>query len=625
MYGPTKTARWAIIGFAAVALLVLGGLSWATVASLRLEDANLALQNRESRSADLKLAMWSIDSLITPVLGREISRPYYEYTSYYVPQTLHYPGSSEPAEDVLQESPLLDTSTLEPWIVLHFQYTDYDGWTSPQLPDPDKWPQIEALPPSDPSARQRKELLIRLGQSEGTDRFAEAVEKASHGPSGIAGATLAEEVKIVSLPTPRRSGDFGQRIRQIAQLQELSLPKVLECEPASNILNVIGHDAQHSSGLSSESDGYKVSVSKLTPVWLDLAEDERPAMLLVRRVRVGNILLAYQGFIVDWRALAETLLASASVKDLYEEAKLEPVLASDTGDRTTELGALPLRLVGSGVKTAAAAPSWTSTRTTVAFAWVAAVVALVALGLGVRSMVGLTARRTEFTYAVTHELRTPLTTFQLYTDMLASGLVPEEKKGDYLRTLNEESRRLSDLVAEVLEFSRIENNAVRAHPGAHSVAELLDSIRERYESRCAAAGVRLALDANGAAGQRFHTDLHIALQIVGTLIDNACKYAAAPGAPAASTTPCVRVSAHPAARKLAIEVADNGPGIAPQDRADLFKPFRRGTQARGGKAGGVGLGLALAKRWTRLIHGNLELVDQAPSRGTCFRLTLPAE
>ena len=72
-----------------------------------------------------------------------------------------------------------------------------------------------------------------------------------------------------------------------------------------------------------------------------------------------------------------------------------------------------------------------------------------------------------------------------------------------------------------------------------------------------------------------------------------------------------------------IEIA-NGLGISPKDRRDLFKPFQRGSRNAASGVGGIGLGLALARRWTRLVSGSLELVDRPERRGACFPLTLPA-
>src|SRR5262249_38258150 len=101
---------------------------------------------------------------------------------------------------------------------------------------------------------------------------------------------------------------------------------------------------------------------------------------------------------------------------------------------------------------------WTPLRIGLALAWAAALVALAAVGLGGWSLLDLSERRIRFVSAVTHELRTPLTTLRLYLDMLTGGPIKEEeRKAEYLNTLNGETDRLSRLVSNVLDFSRLEN------------------------------------------------------------------------------------------------------------------------------------------------------------------------
>jgi signal transduction histidine kinase len=73
---------------------------------------------------------------------------------------------------------------------------------------------------------------------------------------------------------------------------------------------------------------------------------------------------------------------------------------------------------------------------------------------------------------------------------------------------------------------------------------------------------------------------------------------------------------------LSLEVEDRGPGVPPRQRRAIFRPFRRGKQADV-TAGGVGLGLALAKRWSALLGGRLSLRPGANGEGACFRLELP--
>jgi len=105
---------------------------------------------------------------------------------------------------------------------------------------------------------------------------------------------------------------------------------------------------------------------------------------------------------------------------------------------------------------------------------------------------------------------------------------------------------------------------------------------------------------------------------VGNLIDNACKYSRG------ADDRRVWVRARRENETAVIEVEDRGPGIPASERRAIFSPFRRGRQADV-TAGGVGLGLALAQRWVKLLGGRLILRNANPEGGACFRVEMPAE
>ena len=136
-----------------------------------------------------------------------------------------------------------------------------------------------------------------------------------------------------------------------------------------------------------------------------------------------------------------------------------------------------------------------------AIAWASILVAAAAAVALIFGIVGLSERRASFVSAVTHELRTPLTTFRLYSDMLESGAVKEEKRGHYLSVLSREADRLSHLVENVLAFSRIERGNARSQVRTVPVGEMLESFRERLETRLHTAGLTLdTSDCPGASG-----------------------------------------------------------------------------------------------------------------------------
>jgi signal transduction histidine kinase len=240
--------------------------------------------------------------------------------------------------------------------------------------------------------------------------------------------------------------------------------------------------------------------------------------------------------------------------------------------------------------------------------------AVVTSSLLVRGVMRLSERRASFVSAVTHELRTPLTTFRLYSDMLASGAVKEEKRGDYLRVLSREADRLSHLVENVLAFSRIERGNARSNVREAAADDLLEHSRERLAARLATAG--LALDMDSACALRVRVDTAAVEHILFNLIDNAAKYAAN------SDPPVVEIRIQGAGRAVEIRVSDQGPGIPLSERERVFSAFHKSAREAAESQPGVGLGLALSRRLARVQGGDLECTGS--TKGACFILRLPA-
>src|SRR5205823_1024814 len=206
-----------------------------------------------------------------------------------------------------------------------------------------------------------------------------------------------------------------------------------------------------------------------------------------------------------------------------------------------------------------------------ALAWTAALVALLAVCLGGWSLIDLSERRIRFVSAVTHELRTPLTTLRLYLDMLTGGLVQEEeRKAEYLGTLHTETERLNRLVSNVLDFSRLENQRPRLVLTRVGVGELLDQVAATWQARCEEAGKELTVDNQAGPEAALQTDVQLVQQILGNLIDNACKYSRG----AEDRHLWLRAAA--AGKRLVFEVEDRGPGVPKRERGSIFRAFCRG-------------------------------------------------
>src|SRR5207248_745624 len=172
---------------------------------------------------------------------------------------------------------------------------------------------------------------------------------------------------------------------------------------------------------------------------------------------------------------------------LFPNARMLPLPDGPPEYPERVMTALPIQL-DPGPLTASVLPGWTPLRVGLALAWVAALLALLMVGLGGWSLFDLSERRFRFVSAVTHELRTPLTTLRLYLDMLTSGFVrEEERKAEYLQTLHRESDRLHRLIGNVLDFARLEKQRPRLERKPVPVGDLLEQVRSAWTGRCESA------------------------------------------------------------------------------------------------------------------------------------------
>jgi two-component system sensor histidine kinase KdpD len=201
--------------------------------------------------------------------------------------------------------------------------------------------------------------------------------------------------------------------------------------------------------------------------------------------------------------------------------------------------------------------------------------------------------------------------------MLTGGMVQsEEQRSEYLRTLNDEADRLNRLVANVLDFSRLERQRPRLELSTATPAELLEQLRTDWQDRCRNAGKELVVENTLPDAEPVTTDVKLVQQVVGNLIDNACKYSRS------AEDKRIWLRTRREGKRIVLEVEDRGPGVASRERRSIFRAFRRGRDADV-TAGGVGLGLALARQWARLLGGRLVLGTVQEGSGACFRLELP--
>ena len=239
--------------------------------------------------------------------------------------------------------------------------------------------------------------------------------------------------------------------------------------------------------------------------------------------------------------------------------------------------------------------------------------ALFALYRMVAVTVSFAERRSNFVAAVSHELKTPLTAIRMYGEMLRDDLVPSgEKRDEYYRSITAESERLSRLINNVLEFSRLEHGTrgveLRVGDITPAVKEAIELLAPHAEQR--GKRLELALDPD-LPDVRFEHDA--LLQVLFNLIDNALKYA--PNA----LEPVIEVGCRKVPGGIELSVRDHGPGVSSAHAPRILEAFYRGENELTRRTQGTGIGLALVKGLAEEMGARLT-VGNAPGGG--FRAAL---
>jgi two-component system sensor histidine kinase KdpD len=214
--------------------------------------------------------------------------------------------------------------------------------------------------------------------------------------------------------------------------------------------------------------------------------------------------------------------------------------------------------------------------------------------------------------SISHDLRTPLAVISGASSSLAEKgplLSPQEREA-LARSIFEQSQQMSDLVANVLQMTRLEGGAIALNRDWHSLSELVGSVLARLREPLASHPVKVELP-GGLPLVR--VDAMLLEQVLANLLENAWKYTP-PGTP-------ITLSAELQAREVLVSVEDQGPGLPPGDPEALFAKFHRGSMESA--VGGVGLGLAICRAVVNL-HGGRIWAERRP-KGSAFRFTLPLE
>ncbi|HUS14278.1 MAG TPA: ATP-binding protein [Chloroflexia bacterium] len=221
------------------------------------------------------------------------------------------------------------------------------------------------------------------------------------------------------------------------------------------------------------------------------------------------------------------------------------------------------------------------------------------------------ALKSALVHAVSHDLRTPLAAIKATVTSLLDPAMHWDAATErlFLEGVDEECDRLTRLVSNLLDMSRIEGGALHVQRDWYAISEVVDTVRQRLAGRLAGHPLDLDLPADLPL---VPIDFIKIDQVVSNLLENAIKYTP-PGTP-------IHIGARASGGWLRVTVADDGPGLAAEHLDRLFDKFYRVAGA--GAPAGSGLGLAIAQGMVR-AHGGTMSVQSTPGQGLCVAFTLP--
>jgi len=232
----------------------------------------------------------------------------------------------------------------------------------------------------------------------------------------------------------------------------------------------------------------------------------------------------------------------------------------------------------------------------------------------VRREVQLAETRSRFVSAVSHELKTPLTAIRMFAETLHEGSpVDSDTQGEYLETIVNESERLTRLLNNVLDFSKIERGQKSYRREPHSLEEILRFTARamQYPLEQKRFALRLEIEEDMPPAQ---VDRDAIEQAILNLLTNAMKYS--------GESRDIELRLWSEEGEVVIEVSDRGVGIEPAEESRIFERFYRVSSPENDRIPGTGLGLTLVQHIAQ-AHGGRVTVKSVPGEGSTFSLFIP--
>ncbi|MEE8277096.1 MAG: HAMP domain-containing sensor histidine kinase [Thermoanaerobaculia bacterium] len=232
-----------------------------------------------------------------------------------------------------------------------------------------------------------------------------------------------------------------------------------------------------------------------------------------------------------------------------------------------------------------------------------------------REEASLRRRQKNFLAAVSHELKNPLASLQLSAETMSlRNLAPEQTQKLVMRIL-EDVRRMSDMVSNVLDTSRLDEGRLELQREPVNLGEIVTALLPEWRPRASQAGV--TINTSIPDDLEVRSDRLAVRTVVHNLLDNAIKATAAAGGGKVSLTACRSDGG------IQLEVRDTGVGLRPEEVDKLFQKFYRAGDESSRRTAGSGLGLFLVQRFLDLDGGRIRAHSDGPGKGALFTASWP--
>jgi len=223
--------------------------------------------------------------------------------------------------------------------------------------------------------------------------------------------------------------------------------------------------------------------------------------------------------------------------------------------------------------------------------------------------------RRELIANISHDLRTPLAIMQGYVEtlLMKNNDLSATNREKYLNTVLNSSKKLSGLISQLFEYSKLEAKQIEPKKEPFFIAELAQDVFAKYQILTEQKNIELALEIPDNLPMVF-ADLSLVDRVIQNLMDNAVKFTPTNGK---ITLQLIPLDSH-----VEIKIADTGPGISEEDQSYIFDRYEKAAR-KGRQNSGAGLGLAIAKKILELHDASIR-VQSKLNEGTAFMFQLPA-